>query len=143
MICSFIGHRDAPDSIHSILHQTLCALIERERVDCFYVGEQGAFDRLVLLELRELQKRYPYIQYCVVLAYYDPIGRQNPSIKEKTLYPWGLERVPRRYAISRRNRWMIEQSSFLVAYVNSEIGNSASVLRMAYKRGVQIINLAK
>ena len=143
MICSFIGHRNVPQGIRETLHQTLCTLIECECVDCFYVGNQGDFDRLVYLELRELQKTYRHIQYRVVLAYYDPMGRKSEFSEGETLYPCGLEFVPHRYAISKRNRWLVEQSSFLVAYVKGEVGNAAGVLRMAEKRGVRVFNLAK
>ena len=143
MICSFIGHRDTPNTIRETLHQTLCKLIENECVDCFYVGHQGDFDRLVYLELRELQKIYHNIQYRVVLAYYNHTREKCEFEEGETLYPFGLESVPCRYAISRRNRWLVAQSEFLVAYVNREFGNAADILRVATRKGIKILNLAK
>ena len=84
------------------MQATLIDLIENVGVRCFYVGNNGGFDRMVIGNLRMLQKEYPHIRYTVVLAY-------MPSEKEdqndfNTIYPEGLEQVPPRYAIDRRNR---------------------------------------
>ena len=55
MICTFFGHRDAPDTIRPLLRETLTGLIERQDVRQFYVGNQGNFDAMARSVLEELQ----------------------------------------------------------------------------------------
>jgi hypothetical protein len=59
-----------------------------------------------------------------------------------TLYPEGLEFVPRRFAITRRNRWMVEQSDYVIAYVQTGYGGAYIALEHARQRGVKTVNLA-
>ena len=58
---------------------------------------------------------------------------------DSTVYP-PLETVPRRFAISHRNRWMVETSDVVVAYVLHDWGGAAATLRCARKKKKQIIS---
>ena len=141
MVCTFFGHRDASESIRAILRSTLTDLTEKRGADTFYVGSQGRFDHMVLSELKELSKRYPHIRYYVVLAYMP--GKRDMSDTDesiKTVYPDGLENVPRRFAIDKRNRLMIEWSDAVVTYVRSP-GGAAKYKDIAERRGKEIIEL--
>ena len=60
-ICTFFGHRDCPDTIKPKLRTVLVELIEQHSVSGFYVGNKGAFDRMVLSVLRELSGAYTHI----------------------------------------------------------------------------------
>ena len=66
MTATFFGHRDTPQNIAELLGAKIEELIVSRGVDEFYVGDSGAFDRMVLAELRKLEKKYPFIRYCVV-----------------------------------------------------------------------------
>ncbi len=99
--CTFFGHRDATDSLHETIKDAIREQI-RNGITFFYVGTHGNFDRMVLICLRELKKEYPAIRYAVVLAYY-------PSVFDfyapgETVYPKGIEHVPKRFSIDFRNR---------------------------------------
>ena len=141
MVCTFFGHRDTPSSVVPLLNSTLVDLIENKKVDSFYVGNQGNFDNLVYLELQKLKKAYPHIRYAVTLAYFpgkkDNISRQYDS----TLYPDGLEAVPRRFAISKRNLFMIEKSDYVVTYVKYLSQGASQFKELAEKKGKVVINL--
>lgn len=140
MICTFFGHRTAPESIRPILHNTLTHLIEKG-VDTFYVGNQGRFDAMVKTELEKLAEIYLHIRYSVVLAYM-PEKRDEFDIADysHTIYPDGLERVSLRFAIDQRNRMMIDWSDVVVTYV-CYAGGAAKFKELAEKRGKQVINL--
>lgn len=140
MICSFFGHRDTPDSIRPILRGEIVRQFELYGVERFYVGNQGRFDAMVKSVLRELSEEYPNLKYDVVLAYL-PHGKQMDSA-EDTVYPEGLERVPRRYAIAARNKWMVERSDVVICYIDRTFGGAAQFAEMAEKKGKKIINLA-
>lgn len=113
MVCTFFGHRNVHKEIEPILKSTLIDLIESHDVTTFYVGNQGGFDYLVKTVLKELSNNYS-IDYFVVLAYL-PREQDLLSSNELTLYPVGLETVPRRFAISYRNKWMIQHTCFQFA----------------------------
>lgn len=140
MVCAFFGHRDCPYSIESALFDVLCCLVEQHGVNEFLVGNHGNFDRIVLSQLRKLKEKYPHICYCVVLAYL-PIDKQEERY-ENTIYPEGMESVPPRFAIVRRNRWIVEQCDIVVSYILYSGGGAAQFVRLAEKKGKYIINLA-
>ena len=69
MVCTFFGHKDTPDYIAEDLKRAITDLIENKGIDKFYVGNNGNFDRLVYLTLKDLSLVYN-ISYEVVLAYF-------------------------------------------------------------------------
>ena len=48
-VCTFFGHRNYPELIKPKLRATLIDLITNYEVDTFYVGHQGQFDTMNLL----------------------------------------------------------------------------------------------
>ena len=92
---------------------------------------------MVYSVLKELKAKYPQIRYTVVLAY-----MPNEHIKEvygeDTLFPDGLETVPKRFAISKRNDWMILHSDIAVCYVWKVTGGAAKFREKAEKKKLQI-----
>ena len=136
MTAIFFGHKDTPKSIEPVLRSTIIELIEKQNVTEFYVGNQGNFDIMVHRQLRELSLIYP-INYSVVLAYMP--NKNNGS--ENTIYPEGLESVPKRFAISHRNKWMINQSDIVVTYVARSFGGAWQFKLTADKKRKIIIEL--
>lgn len=140
MTVTFFGHRDAPDAIRERLTKTLVGLIVNEGAGTFYVGNEGAFDRLCQSVLAELEKRYP-IDYTVVLAYM-PTKRQGTEAVS-TLLPEAAALAPPRFAIERRNRFMASQSDLAVTYVTTSYGGAAKGKRLMQKAGKRVIELAQ
>lgn len=138
MTCTFFGHRDAPTGIQGVLLQVLVSLIETRQADTFYVGNQGKFDRMVARVLSGLQQEYPHIVYAVVLAY---LPGEQAAAGQNTLYPEGMEDVPPRFAIARRNAWMLQQADCVVVYVSRSVGNAAKLQARAEQCGKAVINL--
>lgn len=95
------------------------------------------FDSLAAGVLRKQKKRYPQIELVLVLAYLN--STRDISGYDDTVYP-PLETVPRRYAISHRNRWMVEVADVVVAYVIHDWGGAATTLRYARRKKKQIIS---
>ena len=62
-------------------------------------------------------------------------------VYDRTVYP-PLETVPRRFAISHRNRWMVEVSDVVVAYVLHDWGGAATTLRYAKQKKKKILLFA-
>ena len=57
---------------------------------------------------------------------------------DETLYP-RLESVPRRFAISRRNEWMVQESDAVVAYVTHGWGGAAKTLEHARRKKKNVL----
>ena len=136
----FFGHRDVTHDIRAKLQFIIEQLRTEEQIYNFYVGHQGQFDSMVYSILKELKVKYPHIRYTVVLAYM-PDEHIKEVYGEDTLYPDGLETVPRRFAISKRNDWMIQHSGYAVCYVHKITGGAAKFREKAEKKGLQIIDV--
>ena len=90
--------------------------------------------------LKELKSNYQYIRYTVVLAY-----MPDSYIKEvyggDTLFPDGMENVPKKYAISKRNDWMIQHSDYAVCYVHKITGGAAKFREKAEMKGLRVVDV--
>ena len=145
--CFFIGHADASEEVFAQLTQTVERLIVKENVGYFYVGGYGNFDRLAAMTVKRLKRSYPFILLMLVLPYH-PAERpvSVPEGFDGTYYPEGMETVPRRYAIVRANRKMVESVDWLIAHVCHPASNSRSILEYAQRREktgqIHIVNLS-
>lgn len=138
MIVTFCGHSQISQSeeLEKWLYAITKNLIEKG-ASTFYLGGYGAFDRLAASVLRSQKKWHPQIELVLVLAYLNT--RKQTSDYDRTVYP-SLETVPRRFAISHRNRWMVEAADVVVAYVLHDWGGAATTLRCAKQKKKQIIS---
>lgn len=141
MTITFFGHRDAPISIKPILKETIINLIQNNEAKNFYVGNNGAFDNMVIQILLEIKREFPQIDFAVVLAYLPQKQDFSLTYTKNTIYPEELEFVPKRYAINKRNIWMIEHSDTIITFVNNPFGKAAYFKNIAEKRGKSIINI--
>ena len=118
-------------------------LITEYGVNVFYVGNNGQFDYLVAEVLRKLKSRNPQISYSIVLAYLPEREKEHNQLSyTETIYPEGLEDTPPRFAISKRNKWMVMQSDYVIAYVEHSFGGAAQFTEYARKKHKTVINLA-
>ena len=146
--CFFIGHREADERLLPRLELTIERLIAEENVRYFYVGGSGGFDRIAAAAVKHAKQKYPDITLMLVLPYH-PAERpiDMPNGFDGTYYPDGLEKIPRRYAIVRTNRIMLDTCDWLVCYVRHGASNSRNLLeyaqRRANKRLIQIKNICE
>ena len=138
--CCFFGHREVTHYIREKLTAIIENLITETGVIEFYVGHQGQFDSMVYSVLKELKVKYPHIRYIVVLAYM-PDSYIKEVYGEDTLFPDGMESVPKKFAISKRNAWLIQHSGFAVCYVHKITGGAVKFREKAEKRRLQIIDV--
>ena len=136
----FFGHREVTHNIRGRLTAIIEKLITENGVTNFYVGHQGQFDNMAYSVLKELKSNYPHIRYSVVLAYM-PDEHIKEVYGEDTLFPNGMESVPRRFAISKRNDWIIQHSSFAVCYVHKITGGAAKFREKAEKKGLRVMQV--
>ena len=51
-------------------------------------------------------------------------------------------RLPLRFAIDHRNRWMVERADTVVCYVHRSVGGAARYVELATRKGKCVISLA-
>ena len=95
---------------------------------------------MVYYVLKELKTKYPKIRYTVVLAYM-PDEHIKELDGEDTLFPDGMETVPKRFAISKRNDWMLNHSDIAVCYVWKVTGGAAKFKEKAEKKELRVIDI--
>ena len=141
MTVTFFGHKDTPKEIEPTLRTTLVDLIENHGATEFYVGNNGNFDTMVRRQLEELSHTYS-ITYNVVLAYL-PVKKSEYDDFTNTIIPEGIETSPKRFAISYRNKWMIQQADAVVTYVTHTYGGAWQFKVIAQRQGKMVIELSE
>ena len=133
--CFFFGHREADEQLLPRLESVVDRLILGEGVRYFYVGGYGGFDRIVATAVKNAKQQHPNITLMLVLPYH-PAERsvETPDGFDGTYYADGMEKVPKRYAIVRANRCMVETCDWLVCYVKHGASNSRKLLEYAQRR---------
>lgn len=145
--CFFAGHREVGEELRPTLAEAVERQITQYRATDFTVGQYGGFDRLATGVLRAAKKGHPEISIFLLLPYY-PTRRfvEVPEGMDGIFYLPGMERVPKRQAIVRANRYMVAHSDFLIAYAWHPASNARELVEYALsrqKRGlIQVENLA-
>ena len=133
--CFFIGHREAGENLKEPLAQAVERHIAAYGVTDFVIGQYGGFDRLATRVVIEAKRQHSEICLTLLLPYH-PAERliDTPAGFDGTFYPPGMETVPRRVAIVRANRYMVDNSDFLIGYVWHPASHARTLLDYARKR---------
>ena len=133
--CFFIGHREAGVEIRNTLMDAVEERITQDGVTEFIVGHYGGFDRMATAVVIEAKKKHPHIQLYQLLPYH-PAERkvELPAGFDGSIYPDGMEKVPRKFAIVRANRYAVDHSDHLIAYVWHPASNSRELVEYAQSR---------
>ena len=133
--CFFIGHREANERVLPALEQAEEQLNVESGVTDFVVGHYGAFDGMAAKVIKAAKKRHPEVTLALLLPYH-PFDRPTPVPKgyDSTFYPPGMENVPKKYAIVRANRYMVDHSGYLIAFTWHAASNSRELVEYARRR---------
>lgn len=141
--CFFIGHRDAPESIYERLLSAVERHIFEYGVSDFVVGRYGNFDHLASRAVIEAKRHHADVTLTLLMPYYRTDAKPLPNGFDGSLFPDGLETVPKRAAILRANQYMIRHCDYMIAYDIGQIGNTRELVARAKQRmDLKIYNLA-
>ena len=142
--CFFIGHRETVGEIYPQLEAAIERHITQLGVREFIVGNYGGFDRIAARALVAAKAQHPEIVLLLLVPYH-PAERpiQAPPGFDGTFYPPGTENVPRKFAIVRANRYMVEHVNYMIAYVWHPASNARDLVEYAIRKGVAVVNLGK
>ena len=147
MTITFCGHSNClfSDEEKEKLKQLLIKEIRKNPTCKFYLGGYGDFDSLCLRTLRKLKTDFPDIELLFITPYLD----KNYSKLEFAKYHYDdvifppLESVPRKFAILKRNEWMVDSADIVIAYVKYSWGGAAKTLEYAKRKKVPLVNIAQ
>ena len=140
MRCFLFGHRDAGSALMPQLDEE----VERHIIACgvteFVVGQYGAFDRMAARAVLNAKRRHPEVKLSILLPYH-PSDREVRASEgfDCTIYPPGMEKVPRRLAIVKANEYMVKHCDYVIAYAWQSGSNALRLLELAQrKKGISI-----
>ena len=136
--CFFIGHREASSEILPVLRNAVEQHIVEYGVTEFIVGHYGGFDRMAAKAVIDAKAQHPEIALSILIPYH-PAERpvELPPGFDSTFYPPVMEKVPRRLAIVRANRYVVDHVDYLIAYVWHPGSNARELVEYARKRAYQ------
>ena len=130
MIISFIGHSSITSKERA--RELVKDQIRRFAQNCpnftCYVGGYGDFDELSAIACYEL-KREINIEVVYVTPYLSATRRshleemKSRGLYDSSVYP-PIENVPLKFAISKRNEWMMSAADLVIAYVSHSYGGA-------------------
>lgn len=139
--CTFIGHSDCDESVKEAICPTIEKLITENNVTNFFiVGTHGRFDFYAYQALKEIEKTHK-IEILVVLSNLTSVPDYCKA--SNTLFPDTVAKSPYKYAIIKRNQYMIKNFQFMVCYINHTFSNTYNYVKQATDKKIHIINLGK
>ena len=149
--CCFTGHRilsaHEKARIPAKLDSILLPLIERG-VRIFWLGGALGFDTLAAEHLLKLKRQFPQLVICLALPFDGYRNRWSETQKNRAanidaqtdqiVY---CSHTPSKGAFLQRNRYMVDQCRYCIAYCNRSAGGTAYTLRYAQQKGLVIQNL--
>ena len=145
MIITFFGHSSYLGCLED--EERLLAHLERiankEQVD-FYLGGYGKFDCFAYKCAKKYKQKHFNARLVFITPYLDNwLNKRKEELEEAydfIVYP-EIENVPKKFAILKRNEWMVNKSDFIFAYVRTHYGGAYKILLYAKKRKKAFINL--
>lgn len=152
LTCCFSGHRKITKSELPALQQRLERLLEElisKGITNFIAGGAIGFDMLAAETVLKLRQTFPLVKLRLALPCINQDKKWN--ISDKTRYAALLEQADeviytaQEYTagcMQQRNRYMVDNSSYCVAYLKYPKGGTVYTVNYAIKNGRHICNLA-
>ena len=147
MIIAFCGHSEFQETEE--VERELLAFLEEKVGDAYadmYLGGYGSFDSFAYTCCKKYKETHKNVSLILVTPYLD-IEYQKSRLEtqkfkyDAIIYP-ELEKKPKRFAITYRNKYMVEKADYVVAYVSRGCGGAYMTYKHAKRKGKQIYNLS-
>ena len=143
---ALFGHRQVSDfhKLDEALTPIVKELIEKQSYVIFYIGRNGAFDEYAASIIKSTRNKYGVdnSDLVLVLPYTVANIEYYADYYDSIFIPECVEGVHPKSAISKRNRWMVEQADLVIVNVEQKQGGAYSAMRYAEKQFIPVINLA-
>lgn len=150
MIITFIGHSSLYDGMNlsEKIRDVILTNANAQEKLLFYCGGYGDFDNICAKVCRSIRDEKVDSEVIFVTPYITEVQQKkikyllDGNLYDSTIYP-PLENVLPRFAISKRNEWMIDVADLVIAYVKFSYGGAYKSLEYARKKQKHVINLAE
>ena len=147
MVITFCGHSqytETGEDEQKIL-SLLGDLVGDQHAE-LYLGGYGSFDAFARRCGRKYQETHPNVKLIFVTPYITPSYQKNhldhhKALYDEVVYP-NLEDKPLKYAISYRNKWMVEQADYVIAYITHGWGGAYQTYKHAQRKKKTLFNIS-
>lgn len=147
--CAVSGHRKIEKIDLLKLEEVFFNVIRERKINTFLIGMAVGFDTICFRILEKIRKTENIrIVACIPCLNQD----RNFSEKQKKEYKEILEKVDEKilisenytpYCMSKRNKFMVDNCSFLVYYLKENKGGTKNTVEYAKKQQIEHINIYK
>ena len=141
MIVTFFGHSDfkGNDEFEKIILDLLEEKIG-DNVAEIYLGGYGNFDAFAYKCCKKYKQNHSNVSLVFVTPY---LNFENSNLMyDYVIYP-EIEDKPLRFAITYRNRYMVEKAEYIIFYLNREWGGAYQSYKYAKQKKKDLLNLAE
>ena len=141
MIITFFGHSDFKENDE--FEKIILDLLEKkigDNVAEIYLGGYGNFDAFAYKCCKKYKQNHSNVSLVFVTPY---LNFENSNLMyDYVIYP-EIEDKPLRFAITYRNRYMVEKAEYIIFYLNREWGGAYQSYKYAKQKKKELLNLAE
>lgn len=149
--CTFAGHREVfASGVEADIGSAIETILANDSDFAFYTGGMGEFDSKCSAAVRKAKRTHPEkdIKLFLIEPYMKTEINESKDYYEAffddVLVPIELAEVHYKKAITQRNKWMIDRSDYLIAFVHRDFGGAYETMKYARRKGsIVIINIAE
>ena len=142
---SLFGHREIDDlrQLEVQLVPIIKQLIQTKPYVNFLIGRNGEFDEYAASVIKEVRKKVgkDNNDLILVLPYTVADIEYYEKYYDDIIIPESIHGTHPKFAITLKNRWMIEQSDLVLVYVERRKGGAYTAMKYAEKLNKKIVNL--
>lgn len=143
MTCCGFGHRDVFQNIDKELCEAVQSAVSIG-CDVFYTGAMGDFDRCFSSAVRKQKKKAKLV--CVKPYMSNELNTNKQyynDMYDDIIIPDELAFEHYKSAITKRNRWMIDNSDVVIVYVIRNHGRAYDAMRYAERQNKTVVKIEK
>lgn len=149
----FTGHRSLNTEKRNLINKKLDDIIEeliQKGIKLFMAGGAIGFDALASYRIIAAKKKYPFIKFYLVLPCRDQTikWRNTEDLFDYKEIKGNADKITyisdfyTSDCMMKRNFYMVDNSTYCIAYLKRNFGGSASTVKYANKKGLSVINIA-
>lgn len=142
--CCFAGHSDINfDKTKETVQEIAEKLIVEHDVSEFWVGAYGSFDSCCVAAITDLKKKHKKIKLTLIIPYLTK-GKEEYYKKFDNILIANIPlSTPKKFYIIKSNEFMVDNSEFLICFVERTWGGAAKTYEYAKRKKRQIFNISK
>lgn len=145
--CCGFGHRESYANVKEQLSEVIECLINQHGITVFLTGGMGKFDSDFSATVRTCKSRNSKVKLVLVKPYFSNELNTNKEYYEHyyddTIIPAVVIGSHYKSAITKRNRWMVDQCDVILSGVYREFGGAYDAIQYAKRKGKTVIELLK